>query len=183
MSSNMDVLQASFHREVYVRFCGGNKGGLMRRLVLALGIVGLMLVACDPAVSQSAAGQSRAPEEPVKFPSMVELLARPVEYEGALIEVTGFYGGVYPALFLTRDHAEINDLDSAFLVTNETEGYLDKHCVGYYVTIEGRFKRRLGGLPGPDPENFEIDDVTQVRIFKDGDEIICWPPEKSQQGG
>lgn len=153
----------------------------MRKLLLAVGILGLILFAWDRGDSHSPAAQARAGEDAVKFPSMVELLARPTEYEGASIEVTGFYGGIYPALFLTRDHAMINDLDSAFLVTDETEGVVDKHCAGYYVTIEGRFKRRLGEFPGSDPENFEIDDVTQVSVFKDGKETTCWPPEAEKR--
>ena len=153
----------------------------MRGFVLALGILGLLLFAWDPAISQSASAEARAPQEPVKFPSMVELLARPGEYEGALIEVKGFYGGIfYTLLFLTRDHAEIDDTDSAFLVIDETEGFISKHCAGYYVTIEGRFKRRLE-RPGPDPENFEIDDLTQVSVIKDGKETTCWPPETEKR--
>jgi len=141
----------------------------------------MMLTASGRGASQDLSTRSAGADEPVKFLSMVELLVRPVGYEGALIEVTGFYGGVPTALFLTRDHAEINDLDSGFFVTDETEGFVNKHCAGHYVRIEGRFKRRLGGLPGSDPENFEIDDVTRITILVDGKETTCWPPERTKE--
>jgi hypothetical protein len=55
----------------------------------------------------------------IRAPSLVELMARAREFEGARIRTTGFYGGspIVP-LFLTRDHAEVLDLGSAFHVAD-----------------------------------------------------------------
>jgi hypothetical protein len=108
---------------------------------------------------------------------MVELISHAPEYEGALIEVTGFYGGgALTALFLTREHAEINDWDSAFLVADATDGFITEHCKGHYVRIAGRFMRRPGVGPSPDPENFGIRDVTKLSILgANGKETVCWP--------
>lgn len=104
------------------------------------------------------------------------------EYEGALVETTGYYGGILPALFFTRDHAEIGDFGSALHITEETSGFISEHCVGHYVRVSGRLKRRLGpGHAGPDPENFEIDDVTKLSILGgEGKETVCWSSEKKK---
>lgn len=152
----------------------------MRSTVVAVTILGVMLLGSDRGPSQTSSSGEGHSGEPVRFTSMVELIVRPETYEGVLIEVKGFYGGPFPALFLSREHAGINDLDSAFLVADETEGFITKHCAGHYVQIEGRFKRRLGGLMGGDPENFIIDDVTQIDILGDSKTTTCWPRKDVQ---
>ena len=69
----------------------------------------------------------------------------------------------------------IGDYDSSFLVSDETNGALEASCKGHYATLKATFKRRPGAMLGNDPENFVIDDVTEVRVRKDGKEPICWP--------
>ena len=126
---------------------------------------------------------TRGEDEPVMIPSMVALLSHPQDYEGDLIELKGYFGAgrtsVAPALFLSRDHAEIDDLSSAFFLTSESCGFIETHCSGHYVYLEARFIRRSGPEnAGSDPSSFTIDDVTKVDVFKDGKRDSCWPPEK-----
>ncbi|MGH8515258.1 MAG: hypothetical protein ACREV8_15220 [Gammaproteobacteria bacterium] len=111
---------------------------------------------------------------------MVELLARSAEFEEALVHTTGFYGGDITALFLTRDHAEINDLTSAFHVNDPTGGAMREQCAGHYVRIEGKFKRLPGAMyAGRDAKNFVFKDVTNLSILgSNGQETVCWSSGK-----
>jgi hypothetical protein len=116
---------------------------------------------------------------------MVELLVRAPDFDGELIETTGFYGGVITGLFLTRDHAEILDFDSGLHVADPTEETMRERCVDHYVSVRGVL-RRIPTDPdapslyrGPSPRNFAIVDVRKITILgRNGQERTCWPPEK-----
>jgi len=116
------------------------------RLTVALAISGLLLAESSCGTAQLGPGRARdyvrdAAGETFQAPSMVELLARAPDFEGELIETTGFYGGVVTGLFLTRDHAEILDFDSALHVADPSEGTMREHCVDHYVRVRGILKR------------------------------------------
>jgi len=160
------------------------------RLSATLAISTLLLAESSCSTGQLASYRARdyvrdAAGETFEAPSMVELLARAPDYEGELIETTGFYGGVITGLFLTRDHAEILDFDSAVHVADPTEGTMREHCVDHYVRVRGILKRMPvdpdapGLYRGPSPRNFAIVDVKKIRIVgRDGMETTCWPPDK-----
>ena len=145
----------------------------MRGVLVVLGVLIVAVLSANRGVGQEPTEHVGGAQDVTKrSPSMVELLARPVDFEGVLIEVTGFYSPA-AALFLSRDLAEIKDFNSAVLVINESNGYIETHCAGHYAIIEGRFDRRI---PGSDPEDFVIDDVTKLWIFEGGKWVACWPP-------
>jgi len=127
-----------------------------------------------------------ASEEPrMEMTSVVSLLSNPVRYEGSLIGLKGYFGGgrttVFPALFLSQDHAEIDDISSSFSLMNQTGGFIEKHCRGHYVYLEAKFVRQSGPENrGSDPGMFAIADVTKLEIYRDGKRYPCWPAQATQ---
>jgi hypothetical protein len=142
--------------------------------LLVFGIPGVILVAAGYGACRGQL-ENTAKSEAVKVPSMIEVIVRPLEYEGASVEIFGFYGSRDPVLFLTRDHADFGGSDSSIRIVDTTNGLMSESCGGNYVLIEGTFTR---DLPGSHPHNFHIDDVRRITAFeRGGSPRICWPQE------
>jgi len=150
---------------------------MSRSILRALGII--------LSISMAGAPLAESEEEPVELVSFVSLLASPVKYEGSLIRLKAYFGAgrtsIFPSLFLSQDHAEINDTSSSFELMTQTEGFIEKHCSGHYVYLHARFRRRSGPENrGSDPGMFIIGYVTKLEIYKDGMPHPCWPAPATQ---
>ena len=106
--------------------------------------------------------------ESLKRVSFVELLVNPAEYTGLRVRVVGFLA-LDPSLriFLTRDHAEAVDDESAFEVIDDTVdgSIIASSCTGTYVRIDGRFREVMNGA-------WAI--VELEEIIKLDDISTCW---------
>src|SRR5258706_10929068 len=154
----------------------------MRKIVMVFAISGLLAESSCRTAQLTAERQAM---RPFQAPSMVELLTRAPQDEGELIETTGFYGGVLTGLFLTRDHAEILDFDSAVHVADPTDDTMRENCADHYVRIRGILKRipanpdAPGLYTGPSLRNFAIVDVREIAILGgNGKETTCWMHER-----
>lgn len=136
----------------------------------------LFIVSWSPSSSpsESASGPQTATDE--IGVSLVQLLATPARYEGALIDVTG-YLDERGLLFLTKDHAEVFDLETAIRFADLTkEGQILQHCVGSYARVVGTFGlRKDKPVKKDDPSFYVLDRLKRVTTIKEGFETTtCW---------
>ena len=136
----------------------------MKRIVI--GASGLLLsIACYFAVSVSTAPEVQTRRSSVERPldaSLIQLIARPSDFDGEYVRVRGFYRheDEGTALYLHREDYERVLTKNGFWMDGKAEYNMT------YVLVEGRFNaKRLGhlGLFGG-----EIEAVTR---------ILPWPPK------
>ena len=107
--------------------------------------------------------------EPVRPVSMVQLLASPKHWFGKRVSVQGFYSSL-SSLFLSREHAEVFDYDSAVVVRGPAtaqQAAALSGCEGRWVLIQG-FVQEYRSLP-------EITRLERLEAFPGGPR--CWPPQ------
>jgi hypothetical protein len=145
----------------------------MPKSSLAVLVMFLMLLALWP--SESPAGSSKDDAEEIGV-SLVRLLALPEHYDGALVDVTGYLDD-RGLLFLTEDHAEVFDIETAIRFVDPTkDGEILQHCVGSYARIVGTFGiRKEGPVRKGDPSFYIISRLRRVTTIKKGPEsTVCW---------
>jgi hypothetical protein len=141
----------------------------MTRVWLVLLVLLIVSGSSAPSASEPAAAEEIGV-------SLVRLLATPARYEGAVIDVTG-YLDERGLLFLTKDHAEVFDLETAIRFADPTkEGHILQHCVGTYARVVGTFGRRKDGpVREDDPSFYVLDRLRRVTTIKKGLETsTCW---------
>src|SRR2546422_8443741 len=132
-------------------------------IVLAAAALSFLAVGCASVRASTRNPATQGSPDLFLAPSMAELLVHAPDYEGERIHIVGFYGGIVTGLFLTRDHADVLDFDSAFIVADPTGEGMREHCFGHYVRVEGTFGRIPGGPnTSPHPSNFAITNVTKI---------------------
>lgn len=105
--------------------------------------------------------------EKIRYISMVQALAHINEYEGFNIGFVGFKDQRQQVIYLTRDHAEIQDVFSSIKFVSEDRGRYGA-CDGNYVRISGKVVRESTGgylLSG----NIQISTMDHVECKSDGD--------------
>lgn len=140
----------------------------------ALLILLLLSWSSSLSASEPATG-TRAETEEIGV-SLVRLLATPARYEGVLIDVTG-YLDERGLLFLTKDHAEVFDVETAIRFADPTkDGRILNSCVGSYARVVGTFSlRKNGPVRGDDPSFYVLDRLRRVTTIKKGLETTtCW---------
>lgn len=107
-----------------------------------------------------------ASEGPYKV-SLIELLISPDRYVGEKVSVKGFLDSdVNLYLFLTADHAKIDDYVSAISV-GDVSGFriTESNCIDSYVEVSGT----LISLPGP------FVSIADVSVITDAvSNEVCW---------
>jgi hypothetical protein len=100
---------------------------------------------------------------------MVHLIARPADYRGVEVFVSGYSrlsrGRLF--LFLTEEHARANDIQSAVIVGSTLDGREMESisgCHDRFVTVFGRFDALDGGLA-------VLMDIARVIAYGPHDEI------------
>jgi len=84
--------------------------------------------------------------------SLTRLLVTPENAANTSISVKGYLDkGIQLSLYLTKEHAEIDDLLSSIFVANKISGNTDisRLCSGQYVEVQGgfEFSKSMGGAP------------------------------------
>jgi len=100
--------------------------------------------------------------------SLINLLAKPDQYEKEFVRVIGYLGsGPNLHLYLTRDHARVFDYSSSIEINDTTLGgtLTQSPCAGSFVRVTGVFGKLYGGLPG-------IVDVEEVDNLDKQE--MCW---------
>lgn len=137
-----------------------------RKLIVALLLVGVVIVAVSLALrgrtSLAADKQPRSsPQQPLSV-SMLQLIARPDDFDGEYVRVFGFYRSEHEgtSIYLHREDYEQALHKNGLWVTRDGGEYDLK-----YVLIEGRFNAKRQGHMGL--WSGEIDDVKRM---------MAWPP-------
>lgn len=116
---------------------------------------------------------SLASAEKTRYISMVQALAHINEYEGFNIGFVGFKDQRQQIIYLTRDHAEIQDLFSSIKFISTDRGRYGA-CDGNYVHISGKVVRESTGgyfLSG----NVKMTTMDHVECKSDGDDKSTFP--------
>ena len=115
--------------------------------------------------------------------SMVSLIASPNKYDGKRITVEGYLeGSIGFRLYLTKEHAMINDSSSSVSLVNLDfkDTAISEYCTGNYAVVKGRLKK-LPNVPlfVKDVRFFIIDDLEKILMYDDELRISrCWEPNK-----
>ena len=133
--------------------------------LLAPGLIGLLFtVSCDSAAPVTTAPvvvQARSSaEEPLEL-SLIQLIARPSDFDGEYVRVKGFYRHEFEgnALYLHREDYEQGLVRNGLWMNGKPEHNMK------YVLIEGRFNAKKHGHMGM--WSGEIEAVTRIE---------SWPP-------
>lgn len=107
------------------------------------------------------------------FVPLVALIATPDRYVGVRVDVVGYLDRPLH-LYLTRDHAAVEDVSSSIDIIDGSEGGTLTHstCVSHWVELIGTFYRRSNGL-------FGIRDAEEVRRLDTYE--VCWTEAKSPE--
>lgn len=109
------------------------------------------------------------PAQGARLVSAVDLLVAPEKHEGVVVSVKGYLSGDSGSLFLylTRDHAEMEDIVSAIIVADFFEmGASQSDCLDKYVEVVGRFERDRGVV-------YAINRVERISLVTPRREL-CW---------
>jgi hypothetical protein len=109
--------------------------------------------------------------------SLVDLIVRPQELENRRIMVSGFLSrdaNLY--LYLTEDHAKLEDIASAVLVDSDgLVGLAANHCLERYVSAVGSFGKDAGG-------EYAILQLDEVLISSEAwGKRSCWARQKGRK--
>lgn len=143
------------------------KGGVtvMKKLrYIVLGLLVSLLLSCDARVMGSLV--------PV---SLVELLANPQRFENKIVEVSGYLESINDLrLFLTKEHAVINDVKSSVEIFDSTDGgiLIQLPCMSHYVKVTGKFSKVYKGYA------HAIKDVS--RIYEYDSNEFCWDTKENR---
>lgn len=108
------------------------------------------------------------------YTSMVNLLVQPANFEGKKISLVGYLArNDSPFVYLSREHALLNDISSGFPVYVESLSVSE--CMNRFVRVTGR-------LISDSPNEFAIADIENVWVNREGDNIltICSRPAKTK---
>jgi hypothetical protein len=96
-------------------------------------------------------------ESEIRIVSMVSLLANPSSYVGSRVRVAGYLksqANYY--LYLTRDHAQISDYQSAIRVSDTDDGEIfSNRCFNSYMYVTGIWAKSAN-------ESYVLRDVEEV---------------------
>src|SRR6056297_764269 len=104
------------------------------------------------------------------YVSMVKILVRPSEFEGKKISVVGYLSRAHsPALYLSKEHALLNDISSGIPVYPEDLSISD--CMDRFVRITGKFISDA-------PNEFALAEIEHAFVTTRGDNIstVCSRP-------
>ena len=126
------------------------------------------------------------PDRPTIFVSMVQLLAHPNDYDGYPVTVTGHLARDGSILFLSAEHAEMDDvvgglpISIAYRNVDVSEhGIPNTGCEDRFVRILGIFEKRAN--------EFIITSVSKISMYDEsaglefegegpfGGSVVCWP--------
>lgn len=135
----------------------------MKRVIVSVALAIVLLLSYVPSLATADEAESR-----VSIVSMVQLLARPSDFDGRVVRVAGYLAvGFGLRLYLTRDHASIADSASALSVSEPTEQLA--RCAGAYVTV-------MGTARATGPNTIEFAEIRQIDRWAD-DPVrfsTCW---------
>ncbi|MBL4801140.1 MAG: hypothetical protein JKY45_04545 [Emcibacter sp.] len=101
--------------------------------------------------------------------SMTQLIATPERYKDKKIRVVGYYAKDIDMLYLSKDHAEINDYKSSIYISGPSLGknvLRDSSCVGQYIEVTGIFQQTKNW------DFYAIHDVINALAVKKDE--LCW---------
>lgn len=106
---------------------------------------------------------------PMYSPSLIQLIATPERWAGKRVSVQGYLSS-WPSLFVSREHAEAQDVSSAVRLAFVSEEGIRaaSTCANHWVLMHGFVELDRGGLA-------ELTHVERVWAFPDGPH--CWPAE------
>jgi len=107
--------------------------------------------------------------QPTYSVSLVQLIASPHRWMGKKVSVHGYLSSPSSTLYLSREHAEASDFESAVQVlppSDEQGRAAVRACEGRWVVVDG-FVDDHGGLP----------EITRLERLSASDGPDCWPVE------
>ena len=134
----------------------------------------------------SAAIGCAEPDRKTIYVSMVQLLANPDDYDGYPVTVIGFLSRDGSTLFLSAEHAEMNDVVSGLPVAVayrdvdiSEHGIATTGCENKFVRVLGLFEKNANEYIISSISKISVFDESAGLVFEGeepmGGSVVCWP--------